>query len=94
MHTLNFRGGRPTPPKAQVLLLDSPASSQSPLWKAVEAVSMIRLVRLGYVFPDAQDLLLVAAKSSSVVFPLLFALALLTYLWSVFGVALFGGDER
>lgn len=53
---------------------------------------MIRLVRLGHMFPDVQEFLLVAVKSSSVVFPLLLILALLTYLWSVCGVVLFGND--
>lgn len=53
---------------------------------------MIRLVRLGHMFPDVQELLLVTVKSSSVVFPLLLILTLLTYLWSVCGVVLFGND--
>ena len=52
---------------------------------------MVRLVRLGHVLPNAPEFLLVAAKSSSVVFPLLVVLVLLTYLWSVFGVVGFGG---
>lgn len=53
---------------------------------------MIRLVRLGHVLPNAQEFLLVTAKSSSVVFPLLLVLALLTFLWSVCGVVCFGTE--
>ena len=53
---------------------------------------MVRLVRLGHILPNAQEFLLVAAKSSSVVFPLLLVLTLLTYLWSVCGVVCFGSE--
>lgn len=53
---------------------------------------MVRLVRLGHVLPNAQEFLLVIAKSSSVVFPLLLVLTALTYLWSVFGVLSFGNE--
>lgn len=31
-------------------------------WKAVEAISMIRLVRLGHILPDVQELLLVTVS--------------------------------
>lgn len=70
----------------------SPASAPSPFWKVVEAISMVRLVRLGFILPNAQEFLLVTAKSSSVVFPLLVVLAALTYLWSVCGVIFFGNE--
>lgn len=53
---------------------------------------MVRLIRLGHLLPDIQELLLVTVKSSSVVFPLLLVLILLTYLWSVCGMILFGND--
>ncbi|CAB1107988.1 unnamed protein product [Ectocarpus sp. CCAP 1310/34] len=77
----------------EILLLSNltPSSSAS-FWRAVEAASMVRLVRLGNVLPNAQDFLLVIAKSSSVVFPLLLVLTALTYLWSVFGVLFFGNE--
>ncbi|CAM9483745.1 unnamed protein product, partial [Ectocarpus fasciculatus] len=77
----------------EILFLSNmtPSSSAS-FWRAVEAVSMVRLVRLGHVLPNAQEFLLVIAKSSSVVFPLLLVLTALTYLWSVFGVLFFGNE--
>lgn len=53
---------------------------------------MVRLVRLGYVLPSAQEFLLVTSKSSSVVFPLLVILGALTFLWSVCGVVFFGNE--
>eukprot|EP00903_Cladosiphon_okamuranus_P008160 g7859.t1 len=76
----------------EIIFLVSPASSHAPFWKAVEAVSVVRLVRLGHVLPNAQEFLLVTAKSSSVVFPLLLVLVSLTYLWSVCGVVFFGSE--
>ncbi|CAM9843940.1 unnamed protein product [Ectocarpus sp. 6 AP-2014] len=77
----------------EILFLSNltPSSSAS-FWRAVEAASMVRLVRLGQVLPNAQEFLLVIAKSSSVVFPLLLVLTALTYLWSVFGVLFFGNE--
>eukprot|EP00752_Nemacystus_decipiens_P004767 g4338.t2 len=75
----------------EIIFHVSPTSAHSAFWTAVEAVSMIRLVRLGHVLPNAAEFLLVAAKSSSVIFPLLLVLTLLTYLWSVCGVVCFGG---
>lgn len=67
-------------------------TASSPFWTVVEAISTVRLVRLGHILPDVQELLLVTVKSSNTVFPLLVVLVLLTYLWSVCGVMLFGRD--
>lgn len=77
---------------AKIIFLANPATSPSAFWKAVEAISVVRLVRLGHVLPSAQEFLLVTSKSASVVFPLLIILAALTYLWSVCGVVFFGND--
>lgn len=76
----------------QIIFLTGWMSSSSPFWKAVKAISMVRLVRLGSMLPHVQDILLVAVESSSVVFPLLLILTALTYLWSVWGVVIFGND--
>lgn len=67
-------------------------TSTSVVWTVVDAISMVRLVRLGHVLPHIQEILHVMFKSLSTVFPMLLVLVLLTYLWSTFGLLFFGND--
>lgn len=78
----------------QIVFLVNPSGRYcaTPFWMAVNALSMVRLVRLGHILPDVPELLLVLVKSSQVVFPLILILVIVTFLWSVCGVIAFGNE--
>lgn len=76
----------------QVLFMCGASIASSTFWKLVEAISTVRLVRLGLTFPDIQEIILVIFKSLSIVSPLLILWILVTYIWATFGVVFFGNE--